>query len=167
MLNFSQTITVTLSTLLLTACGSEVEQGGSLPPIMSNPNVGIFVDSGVQGLEYTKINGHKYITGNGGTFYYLTGEPILFHIGKLEIGTTIGLATATPKDIVTYKNINKEDVSFDDLDTSIHAAEVNNRVRLLMSLDSDQNPDNGIEINQTIRDKSKEWSTPDYALSAN
>lgn len=120
-------------------------------------NRGKFIDSGVEGLEYKRPSGIDSLTKAGGSFYYSLGETINFHIGNLNLGTAFGLQTTTPQSIVAFSNL--------ELNTSIYAPEVNNRVRTLMSLDEDHNPKNGIQISKTIRYEAKAWETPDFSLN--
>ena len=120
--------------------------------------VGHFIDSAVEGLEYTRQTGTTSLTNRNGTFYYKLGETVNFKIGNLDLGTTFGLSTTTPKDIVSFDER--------ELNTSIYAPAVNNRVRMLMSLDEDDNPNNGIFISETIREDARFWSTPDYDLNS-
>ena len=148
-----------LSTLaLLSGCGSNVEDLSlNTGPIMGAPNKGVFITR-VNGLEYTRtFVPVAQLTTVDSTYDYRTGEPIMFHIGNLEIGEALGLAILTPKEIVSYKNL--------ELNTSINSNEVNNRVRVLMSLDEDSDPSNGIKISDTTRELAKNWSTPDYNLA--
>ena len=127
---------------------------------------GRFIDAGVEGLNYTIAIDESLITPDtamntteaGGNFEYLYGEILLFKIGNLTLGKAVALSTITPKDIVSYENL--------ELNTSIYAPEVNNRVRLLISLDTDNDPDNGITISPTMQEQAKSWDTHiDYSLS--
>ena len=155
-----------ISTLFI-GCGDEINKKTYATKVYpSYPKVsGQFIDSGVDGLEYTiDLNATTLtpdagvnITSSGGYFDYFYGEVLLFKIGNLEIGSTPALSTITPKDIVSFKNL--------DLNTSIYAPEVNNRIRLLMSLDSDNNPANGISIDKQTRQDAKKWNTPNYNLT--
>lgn len=148
-----------LSTLaLLSGCGSNVEDLSlHTGPITGAPNKGVFINR-VDGLEYTRtFVPVAQLTTKDSTYEYRTGEPIMFHIGNLEIGEGLGLDIITPKEIVSYKNL--------ELNTSINSNEVNNRVRVLMSLDEDSDPSNGIKISPATRELAKKWSTPDYNLA--
>lgn len=149
---------LTTGLLLLNACGSPVQDKGKNPlPTLGSPEKGIFLIS-VEGMQYTRtFTSIPQTTDKASSYTHRTGEIITFHIGNLEIGEVPGLSVVTPKDIVAYKNL--------DLNTSINSSEVNNRVRLLMSLDSDKVYTNGIQISQDSRDKAKTWSTPNYALN--
>ncbi len=165
------TLIIALLTTFVAGCGDTINTKTYATKVHPTyPRVtGNFIDSGVKGLNYTTIeinasennssNFATNLTGDGGTFDYYYGDRILFKIGNVNIGTAIALSTVTPKDIVSYKNL--------ELNTSIYAPEVNNRIRLLMSFDEDQAPENGITINKETREKAKEWSTPNYNLSEN
>ena len=158
-MKFTLQSSLLLSTLaLLSGCGSEVDDLSlNSTPITGAPSKGVFINR-VEGLEYTRTFVPIAQTTNADSVYrYRTGEPIMFHIGNLEIGETLGLAILTPKEIVSYKNL--------ELNTSINSNEVNNRVRVLMSLDEDSNPSNGIKISDATRELAKNWSTPEYNLA--
>ena len=159
MVKFTLQSSLILSTLaLLSGCGSNVEDLSLNPgPITGAPNKGVFINR-VDGLEYTRtFVPVAQLTTADSTYDYRTGEPIMFHIGNLKIGEALGLAILTPKDIVSYENL--------EFNTSINSNEVNNRVRVLMSLDEDSDPSNGIKINNPTRELAKNWSTPDYNLA--
>jgi len=157
-MKFTLLSSLVLSSLtFFTGCGSEVQDLSlNAAPITGAPNSGVFVNS-VEGLEYTRtLAPVPQLTDNASTYSYRIGELINFHIGNLQIGEVIGLSVITPKDIVSYKNL--------ELNTSIYSSEVNNRVRLLMALDSDAGL-NGVQISQATRDLAQNWTTPDYSMS--
>ena len=144
--------------LIFSGCGDQLNTKSRTTkyrPSLSK-KTGFFIDSGVEGSNYTRLSGTSDITGKGGSYTYNYGETITFKIGNLVIGETLALGTVTPKEIVSFENL--------ELNTSINAPDVNNRVRMLMSLDSDGIAANGIEINTTIQTISQNWSTPDYSL---
>jgi len=154
------TLTLSLSTIFfLSACGDGIERNST--PTKLRPSLaemsGHFIDSGVEGITYSRSNGGEYITQEGGKYNYYLSERLTFSVGNLEIGTALGLSTITPKDIVSYEDLT--------LSTSIEDPEVNNRTRTLMSLDEDQNPANGIQISAQTRINALTWETPDYSLS--
>ena len=144
------------SLLLVSGCGSEVQDlSGNPPSILGEPDKGVFI-SQVEGLGYTRMLAPtEQLTDKASNYSYRTGELINFHIGNLQLGEAIGLSIISPKEIVAYKNL--------DLNTSIYSSEVNNRIRLLMELDDDNTI--GIQISQATRDIAKYWgTTPNYAL---
>jgi hypothetical protein len=145
--------------LLLVGCGDDIERNSSptkIRPSLSEMS-GHFIDSGVEGITYSRSNGGTYTTQEGGRFNYYLSERITFSVGNLKIGTAMGLSTITPKDIVSY-----EDLTFS---VSIEDPQVNNRTRTLMSLDEDGIAANGIQISPETLTKAAEWRTPDYSLN--
>lgn len=146
------------SSLFLTGCGDNLDDDSYATKYYPSypESTGRFVDSGVTGIEYITLTS-THLTQNGGSFTYRYGDTITFKIGGLNIGETIALSVVTPKDIVSFKNR--------ELNTSINAPEVNNRVRTLISLDNNANPADGIEINATTRANSQNWTTPNYDLN--
>jgi len=144
---------------LFVGCGDQTENhshSGKYYP-RDTKTSGVFIDSGVEGIEYTRENGTSAYTDKGGSFYYNYGQSVTFRIGHLVIGEVLGLSTITVQDIVSYKNR--------ELNTSIYSSEVNNRVRTLMTLDEDGIASNGIQIAASTRQAAQNWSTPDYNLS--
>ncbi|MBK0415803.1 DUF1566 domain-containing protein [Chromobacterium haemolyticum] len=92
---------------------------------------GVFVDSPVAGLDYDS-GSHAGKTTASGEFHYLDGETVVFRIGKLELGRSLGAAQITPLQLAGSQN------SADP--------KVLRQVQLLLTLDQDGNPDNGIQI---------------------
>jgi len=105
---------------------------------------GLFLDAAVEGLEYTHENGDRNITGKGGRFYYNNSEKVSFHIGGLELGTASGAYIVTPREMVKGTSL---------LDSVV----INNRVRLLLALDSDTQRF-GIQISETARQSANAWT---------
>jgi len=141
---------------LLSGCGEDTNSDSYATKVYPTyeSQTGKFIDSGVEGISYARTTGGNSLTKAGGAFEYNYGDTITFSIGNLIIGETLALSVVTPKDIVSFQNL--------ELNTSINAPEVNNRVRLLISLDSDSNPANGIEINASTRASATSWTTPSY-----
>ncbi|WP_157497859.1 hypothetical protein [Gilvimarinus chinensis] len=109
---------------------------------------GIFVDSAVANLDYqtASVSGQ---TTDSGEFEYADGELVSFAIGDLQLLAVPGGSVITPLDLVGTS---------DPRD-----GQVLNIVRLLLTLDKDGNPDNGIEL----ADAAKAVATPvDFSLSA-
>jgi hypothetical protein len=123
--------------LLLTACGSD----DSAPIVDSAPAdqtllTGVFVDSAVEGLYYETAT-QSGTTNSLGEYNYLLGETVTFSIGAIVLGAAPASGVVTPLSLVP------DATSADDV-------KVNNIVRLLLSLDSDGDPDNGISISSDI-----------------
>jgi hypothetical protein len=126
-------ISLAMASAALGACGGG--GGSSTTTNVTVPNVtastGIFVDSPVGGINYsTATQGGK--TSTKGEFLYVPGEAITFSIGNISLPTVAANATVTPLDIAKTTNINHQVVS--------------NILVLLLSLDEDGDPSNGISI---------------------
>ena len=126
-----QTCIYTFALLILTACGD----GGSSSS-GSNAQNGVFIDSAVEGVTFTTAT-QSGTTDSTGTFSYLSGEIVSFYIGDILIGSAQGQAQLTPLEFVPG--------AVDETDP-----QVTNILRFVQSLDSDNNPDNGITISSMV-----------------
>lgn len=118
------------SVFLLSACGGG---GGSEdPPQPPEPSTGVFVDSTVAGLHYETPT-RSGTTNSAGEYDYLPGEMVTFSIGGISLGSTAAGPVVTPLALVSGATVATDPV-------------VTNIVRLLLTLDDDGNPDNGITI---------------------
>ncbi len=141
------------SLCLLTACGSG---GGSdtpepLPPPVAQTAEGRFIDSVVEGLEYSSGE-QSGITSDSGTFIYelaTNGEPadVTFKVGAITLGTVTGNASITPVDLTGS-------------DSSM--TNTQNIVRLLLMLDFDGDSSNGITISNEVREIAANWVQVDF-----
>ena len=95
---------------------------------------GVLIDSAVAGVEYTSESSIG-ITDSDGNFSYRTGESILFSIGDVEFPLVDAVPVVTPQTLAS--------------ETANPANAVVNIARLLQSLDSDRNPDNGITVSES------------------
>ena len=147
---FPSHIAVLTAGLLLAACGGGNYDGGSVTPTAE----GVLKDANVAGLNYSS-GGQKGATGADGSFTYEVGRDVTFFLGGLIIGTVPGQAVVTPIDFAQ--------------NGSTSSAEVLNRVRLLMLLDEDANPDNGIQISVALRDHADVtpsiWQPVDFTVT--
>ncbi|MFA5677347.1 MAG: alpha/beta fold hydrolase [Pseudomonas sp.] len=96
---------------------------------------GVFLDSPVSGLSYA-IGSTQQRTDADGRFNYRKGDDLTFLLGGLELGSALGDKVITPLDLVA--------------DGSAGDPAVLNISRLLQSLDSDGNLNNGIQISEQI-----------------
>lgn len=127
---------------------SEDQRGGGLKVVIGS---GRFVDSPVQGLNYTS-GSVAGITGANGEFRYEQGQPVHFSVGDIELGTgVIGKAIISPIDLVESG--------------SLDSPAVINIARLLQSLDSIQGDDR-ITIPVELRRALAPASSPTDASSA-
>jgi len=123
-----------LGALLLAGCGSSDSDK------KETPLKGSFIDSAVSGLLYTTSGGLTGETNSQGTFEYHDGESVTFSLGELTLGTTKAAEVLTPVELTNSSSQND--------------AKAVNLARLLQSLDSDDNPENGITIVLTEDQKS-------------
>ena len=117
-----------LAVPLFAACGGGGGGGSSPPPPTPDPvtEVGVFIDSPVEGLTYRSGSNTPGTTDAEGMFVYEVGQTLSFSVGGVQLGTLPdGQPLVTPYD-------------FGD------AAE--NIARLLQTLDADGNHLNGIDL---------------------
>ena len=88
---------------------------------------GVFLDSEVSGLTYTTTSGQSG-TLESGVFKYLAGDEVTFYLGDLEL--------------TTLEASNVLSVLQDSNGTNLSA--------MLIALDQDQNPENGIQIIEEV-----------------
>ena len=98
----------------------------------SGPSHGFFIDNTVEGLTYnTKTMSGK--TDSQGRFSFEPGEAVTFSIGGIILGTADAQQIVTPLDLVYGAQDEKNPT-------------VTNITRLLITLDEDSNPENGITM---------------------
>lgn len=119
--------------LALAACGGGGGGGGGSPTSL----VGTLVDAPVAGVEFESASG-KGITDSGGNFIYRDGETVSFRIGALALGAAKPQdRRVSPLELVGTANTSD--------------ARVIRMLRTLQSLDSDGDPENGIQISEAVR----------------
>lgn len=125
--------TLILSSILFAFAGC----GGGGVDIADPALTGVFVDSPVINIGYRTAtqNGE---TNSRGEFKYLAGETVTFFIGNLEFPSVLADEIVTPLDMA-------------DTDDVAHPMVIN-IIRLLQSLDKDDDPSNGITITQAAKD---------------
>ena len=123
---------VGLATVMLAACGSDDDSDDA----NNAAKIGVFLDSPVIGIDYTSPS-HSGKTNAMGQFNFKDGEKVTFSIGDII------LPEAIARTVVHVSTL---------FNTDVNDLQVINLARLLLSLDADKNPDNGISI-------------PDQALS--
>ena len=128
-----------LTATLFVGCGSSDNSTSS------TTNTGHLVDSAVANVDYTcgNITG---TTGTNGEFEYNTGDECTFSVGKVVIGKAKpeagvkGAGFVTPLDLAGVTDA-----------TDITNPKVVEISQLLIGLDSDGDPTNGITINESIK----------------
>jgi len=130
--------------LTLAACGG----GGSSSGGGVTTATGQFKDGNTSGISYVS-GGQSGTTGSDGSFTYEVGKTVTLSIGGITIGTTNGKSIVTPVDLVSGG--------------SSSSVEVQNIVRLLIMLDDDGDPSNGINISPSVLAAASNWSQVDFS----
>lgn len=142
-----KTIAIVASSALLSACGGGGGGSESSNNAPVNELTGTFVDSPVSGLHYETAS-RSGLTNEEGEFKYLAGETVTFSIGNTLLGSAPGDDVITPFNLL---GINVPEAQTQILN-ALSAQQVNsldrviNIATLLQALDSDGNPDNGIDL---------------------
>ncbi|HEC26304.1 MAG TPA: hypothetical protein ENI67_02725 [Gammaproteobacteria bacterium] len=132
---------------LLASCGGGGSGGGSTSS--SQIQSGSFIDSPVEGLSY-RSGSQSGITDSKGAFTYEAGQDVIFSIGGVTLGTVAGAQVLTPVELVSG--------SSSDL-------EVNNVVRFLLLLDTDNDGSNGISISSAVQSVAVNWQQIDFTTT--
>jgi len=143
-------IVLIFSFFILIGCG-----GGTLSnqnSNLSNSNIkpfkvkNILIDSPIKGVEYS-CGLTKDITIKNGEFFCYKNTTVTFRIGGVILGSNYlennKTTFITPAKLYKLDNSNIADIR------------IINFIRLIQSLDSDDNVSNGIDINKSIRDSLK------------
>ncbi len=117
---------------MLSACGGGSSSSSDGDDSTADTAQGIFIDSPVQGLMYVSGN-ISGTTDENGQFTYYVNEEVYFYIGSLPLGATIGTEIVTPITLIEGA-------------TDATNPAVINMIRLLQTLDSDGDAENGIVI---------------------
>lgn len=116
--------------ITVTACGGGSD-GGSATASTSTPLQSEIVGS-ISGISYTSLS-YSGTTDQDGAFQYNVGETVSFSVGQLSLGTVASVGQ--------YTSIGNPVGADNEIDVSALNAQ-----SLLMALDVDSNPDNGIEL---------------------
>lgn len=141
-----------------------------------------FIDGAVSGLQY-KSNSYNGTTGTDGGFICASGDVVEFVIGSLSLGTSVCQGVVTPQTLAAEKSqqvvqgatttsasgtttVGGETVQT-VLSPVIHTdPKVVNRVRLLMSLDTDSDATNGITLPSATEQANVSTTSLDFATTA-
>lgn len=139
----SSLLIVLALTLFLTSfgCGGGGGGGGGDggPGSPTGTQQGVFVDSAVEGINYSTAS-QSGLTDTSGTYKYLAGETITFSIADVVLGQAVAKGSMTPIDLVPGA-------------TDETHREVTNICRLVQSLDVNGNLNDGITISAQIRNE--------------
>ncbi|WP_086479064.1 hypothetical protein [Oceanospirillum sanctuarii] len=125
-----------ISLALLSACGSESSDDGSQTSSNSASSKAYFIDSGVGGLDY-KSASFSGKTDKTGAFKYSAGESTTFSYQGIQLGSvkpSDSQSFFTPLNLFNTEDVNNQAVK--------------NTLVLLQTMDSDQNPSNGITLRE-------------------
>ncbi|USD36168.1 MULTISPECIES: hypothetical protein [Ferrimonas] len=117
----------------LAGCGSDSDS--SPAPVEPELYTGVFLDSPVAGLSYA-TGTQQGVTNAAGEFVYQQGEQVNFSLGATEFPVVNAAAEVTPLTLFATEDATTPAVV--------------NTLRLLQSLDSDGDPDNGITIAEAV-----------------
>ena len=124
--------------LFAISCGGGC--GGDTQPT-ARTAVGQFKDANVAGLHYAS-GGQSGVTISEGRFTYEVGETVTFSLGGVVLGEAESKSVVTPIDLVKQG--------------SSSSAPVLNVVQILLLLDEDGDPFNGISIPEEVREFARE-----------
>lgn len=138
-LGFKIIATAILGLSLIGCGGSGGSSSGDTTPTELATNTGAFVDSPVEGLQYstTTLSGN---TDNQGRFQYKDGETVTFKIGNLELGSAKGGKLMTPLTLTGENDLNNI------------SSKVTNIARILQSLDENSSNSGLIKIPSSLKD---------------
>lgn len=137
------------SVLLLSACGGG-SGGAPAPAAPVTSSTGVFEDSTVAGLHYETPT-YSGTTNSLGEYDYLPGETVTFSIGGIVLGSSKAGPLVTPLTLVPGAADATDPV-------------VTNIVRLLLTMDDDGDPSNGINISSATA-KAAEGQTIDFSAA--
>ena len=113
--------------VIFVGCGG----GGNSTP----KNKGYFEDSAVAGVDYSTSSGFSGTTGANGEFRYNINDKVTFKVGNIVLGSA---TLKADNEYVTPDNL--DGVGVDNNKKALI-------LQFLQSLDTDNNPNNGIQIN--------------------
>ena len=111
--------------------------GTSAPPPAAQSKTGTFLDSAVEGLDYTAGGSAKASTNANGEFTCNDGETVAFSAGALVLGSAACGTSITPLNLAGG--------------TDVKADAVVNRLLALQSFDEDRDPSNGIRLTPALK----------------
>jgi len=117
------------ASVLTVGCGG----GGDSSTPSAATKTGYFIDARVEGLSYSTSSGLSGTTDAQGAFQYREGDTVTFKLSSnVTLGSSKGGSIVTPLDLVGT--------------SSTSDPKVLNIVALMLSVDSDGDPNNGIQV---------------------
>ena len=141
-------IAVLTGAAFLAACNSGGSSSSGPAPGPGAPTVdarqGQFIDAPVSGISYSGDGGVTHqLTDAEGVFQYRDGEVVSFSLGGIEFGSATGADILQPIDLQQGS-----------------AQAASNMARVLLTLDRDGDPANGIQISDIVRQRAQSLSLP-------
>ena len=141
---------VIVGSLLLAGCDFEDSDDDDAQQTFDEEGVGFFIDSPVQGLSYSSAS-HSGTTDELGRFDYEEGESMTFSFGDISLPA-----------VSASKAIHVSDLYANGLSDT----QTINLARLLLTIDSDGDYDNGIQLSSTAVDPSETPNSLDFDSSS-
>ena len=133
-----------MSMIFFIACNSD-KRDITPTTIPTSPTVNkvtaYFIDAGVEGISYTSNKEDSGITDVDGRFRYTEGAQVTFKIGGVEVGSITNINSDKKVLIQDLLGVNREDTN---------NSQVLKIARFLQSLDSNQDPSDGIDISSQL-----------------
>lgn len=107
-------------------------------------------DKSIVGIQY-ETPSNSGITTEDGSFTFIPGEVVTFFLGGVTLGSTLGVASTSPVDLIAGGTND--------------SVEVINITRFLLMLDDNSDSTDGVRISPGARDLSVNWTDVDFASS--
>jgi hypothetical protein len=124
-------LSIAISACYFTGCSRG--GGHDIAQTPDDAKSGAFIDSTIEGMQYSTLTWSGYTDSRGG-FYYQKGEKVKFYIGGIYFGKVTATGLMTPLTMTGLDELTSDDTN------------AINMSRILLTLDQDQNPANGITI---------------------
>jgi len=121
----------------LTLCDGVITWSSTVCDTDPFVRTGVFLDGPVSNIDY-KTESREGQTNEFGEYDYLPGETVTFSIGELEFPSVPATGVVTPVDLARSTDTDND--------------EVVNIIRLLQTLDDNDNPTDGISITDETKD---------------
>ena len=142
--------------------GNDVDEDCDGEFVSESLEEGAFIvgEEGVEGVEYQMENSEGEfvdygLTDEDGRFPFVLGGVVRFFIGAIELGhfqcpveASEGMPVITPVDLVEGADVESRTVI--------------NITSLILTLDDDDDPDNGVEISDAVREKAFDLNPDDF-----
>ena len=124
--------------------------GSVLPDLGSGSELGVLLGP-ISGVAYETVT-HGGVTNDDGRFGYEPGEVVTFRIGSVELGSVEGAPEVSPFDLVpNSRPVARAPRISDALEDDRHSLrQVMNLAVFLYSLDTDDDPSNGVVIDSPV-----------------